>query len=103
VEPGKRLKAVRELAGLTRDEMATQIGIGYTRYCNVEQLNARMTVEDLELVIAQFPEFETWLTREVKVELKALLKSRAAMVRAIAERVKAGLAPEPALKEILKR
>lgn len=103
VEPGSRLKAVRELAGFTRDQMSMQVQIGYPRYCNIEQLKVRMAVEDLEKVLAHLPEFESWLARGLRVDLSKIKKSKSDFVKQIYKRIEAGDIAESQLKVIVNR
>ena len=102
MEPGLRLKAVRELAGLSRTQMSMQVGIGYPRYANIEQLKVRMAVEDLEKVLAILPEFESWLARGTRVDL-AKLKKGSPLAKQAFERVEAGEIPERQLREVFNR
>ena len=90
---GERLKVVRDLMGVTRQDFADMLGIDFIRLRNVEQLRARMSEDEFAVIGEQFPELMPWLVYEGPVDLQALKDSQHHLCRLVAARIDAGQFP----------
>lgn len=91
---GDRLKALRILVGLTRDEMAELLDIPVVRYKNVESKKVRMAEDEYSAICSRFPEFSHYLTHEGHISLEELQASQQKLVRLAAAAIDAGKIPE---------
>ncbi|HGM6913067.1 TPA: helix-turn-helix domain-containing protein [Pseudomonas aeruginosa] len=69
---GKRLRALRELMGLSRPQFAELVGMTAKRLENIENELQRMHDEDLEKVCGTFPEFSDWIAYEGSIEPQSI-------------------------------
>ncbi|HCF2282535.1 helix-turn-helix transcriptional regulator [Pseudomonas aeruginosa] len=69
---GKRLRALRELMGLSRPQFAELVGMTAKRLENIENELQRMHDEDFEKVCGTFPEFSDWLAYEGSIEPQSI-------------------------------
>lgn len=86
---GDRLKAIRTLFGLSREEFSALIGVPFNRYCNVEQKRAKLGEDEISGVCRKFPEFTHWLAYEGAISLEALKNSDESLCRLVAAKVEA--------------
>lgn len=91
---GDRLKALRQLMGLTQEEMAELFDISLSRYKNVEKKTVRMAEGEFSAACSRFPEFVHYLTYQGKIDIKALHESQDKLVRFAAAAIDAGKIPE---------
>ena len=91
---GDRMRALRELMGLTRHEMAEFLEIDPMRYANVEKKNVRMAEAEFAAACSRFPEFMGYLTYEGKIDIEELQNSQEKLVRFAAAAIDAGKIPE---------
>lgn len=90
---GDRIKAVRLLLGLGREEFADLIGVSFNRYCNVEQKRAKLGEEEIVAVCLRFPEFTHWMAYEGIIRVSDLRDSDDSLCRLIAAKIDAGQIP----------
>ncbi|WP_070337005.1 helix-turn-helix domain-containing protein [Pseudomonas aeruginosa] len=69
---GKRLRALRELIGLSRPQFAELVGMTAKRLENIENELQRMHDEDFEKVCGTFPEFSDWIAYEGSIEPQSI-------------------------------
>ena len=69
---GKRLRALRELMGLSRPQFAEVVGMTAKRLENIENELQRMHDEDFEKVCGTFPEFSDWIAYEGSIEPQSI-------------------------------
>lgn len=69
---GKRLRALRELMGLSRPQFAELVGMTAKRLENIENELQRMHDEDFEKVCGTFPEFSDWIAHEGSIEPQSI-------------------------------
>ncbi|WP_446940472.1 helix-turn-helix domain-containing protein [Pseudomonas aeruginosa] len=69
---GKRLRALRELMGLSRPQFAELVGMMAKRLENIENELQRMHDEDFEKVCGTFPEFSDWIAYEGSIEPQSI-------------------------------
>ena len=69
---GKRLRALRELMGLSRPQFAELVGMTAKRLENIENELQRMHDEDFEKVCGIFPEFSDWIAYEGSIEPQSI-------------------------------
>lgn len=93
-QAGDRLRALRVMIGLEREEMAELLGVSKTRYKNVEQKNARMAEDVIGPLCQKFPELCLYITCEGEIDLNKLKESQEKLVNVIAAKIEAGLIPE---------
>ncbi|HCI3596230.1 TPA: helix-turn-helix transcriptional regulator [Pseudomonas aeruginosa] len=68
----KRLRALRELMGLSRPQFAELVGMTAKRLENIENELQRMHDEDFEKVCGTFPEFSDWIAYEGSIEPQSI-------------------------------
>lgn len=90
---GQRLKAIRELMGMTRDEFCELVGVEWVRLRNVEQLNAKMAEDEFAKIGRMFPELMPWLTYEGDIVVDDLRNSQEKFCRLVAAKIDAGQIP----------
>lgn len=91
---GDRLKALRELIGLTQSEFADFLNIEFSRYKNVESKKVRMSEGEFEAVCKNFPKLCEWITYEGDIKLSELKRSQEAFVKLAVAQIEAGRIPE---------
>lgn len=91
LKAGDRLKGLRLILGLTREQMADGIPIKRSRYYNLEQLKARVADVDFEMLGEKYPEFVHWLVMGGKIKISELKKSSDPLVRSAAIKLEAGV------------
>ncbi|BAK91010.1 XRE family transcriptional regulator [Pseudomonas aeruginosa] len=69
---GKRLRALRELMGLSRPQFAELVGMTAKRLENIENELQHMHDEDFEKVCGTFPEFSDWIAYEGSIEPQSI-------------------------------
>ncbi len=69
---GKRLRALRELMGLSRPQFAALVGMTAKRLENIENELQHMHDEDFEKVCGTFPEFSDWIAYEGSIEPQSI-------------------------------
>ncbi|HFL6359675.1 transcriptional regulator [Pseudomonas aeruginosa] len=69
---GKRLRALRELMGLSRPQFAELVGMTAKRLENIENELQRMHDGDFEKVCGTFPEFSDWIAYEGSIEPQSI-------------------------------
>ena len=69
---GKRLRALRELMGLSRPQFAELVGMTAKRLENIDNELQRMHDEDFEKVCGTFPEFSDWIAYEGSIEPQSI-------------------------------
>ncbi|EPF2498587.1 helix-turn-helix domain-containing protein [Pseudomonas aeruginosa] len=69
---GKRLRALRELMGLSRPQFAELVGMTAKRLENIENELQPMHDEDFEKVCGTFPEFSDWIAYEGSIEPQSI-------------------------------
>ena len=88
-----RMKALRMLVGMTREQFADYLGVQANRYRTVEVKRARMAEDEFERVCSNFPEFMAWITIEGQIQLSELLASENTYCRLAAARIEANQLP----------
>ncbi|WP_445357307.1 helix-turn-helix domain-containing protein [Microbulbifer sp. ANSA002] len=91
---GDRLRAIRELTGLTQKEFAELLKLELVHLKNMEYKKNRVTEECYEAVGFTFPELLPWFVYEGPVNLQGLRNSENKLCKFIAARIDAGLVPE---------
>ncbi|EPQ5302432.1 TPA: helix-turn-helix transcriptional regulator [Pseudomonas aeruginosa] len=81
---GKRLRALRELMGLSRPQFAELVGMTAKRLENIENELQRMHDEDFEKVCGTFPEFSDWIAYEGSIEPQSIAWKVADLAQAAA-------------------
>ncbi|HIE2335469.1 XRE family transcriptional regulator [Pseudomonas aeruginosa] len=81
---GKRLRALRELMGLSRPQFAELVGMTAKRLENIENELQRMHDEDFEKVCGTFPEFSDWIAYEGSIEPQSIAWKVADSAQAVA-------------------
>ncbi|HGM5669487.1 TPA: helix-turn-helix domain-containing protein [Pseudomonas aeruginosa] len=69
---GKRLRALRELMGLSRPQFAELVGMTAKRLENIENELQHMHDEAFEKVCGTFPEFSDWIAYEGSIEPQSI-------------------------------
>jgi len=87
---GERLKMVRELMGLTREEFAEDTGLNPVRLKNVEYFKVRMSELEYDAVIKTLPELACFVTHEGMISADRLRTSSNPRLRLIVSRLEAG-------------
>ncbi len=101
---GDRLKAIRELMGMTREEFGQLIDIDWVRIKNIEQKKARVAEDEFAKIGQMFPELMPWLTYEGDIDLEGLKTSQEKLCRLVAAKIEAGQIPSGFyLEEKIKR
>ncbi|WP_299940172.1 helix-turn-helix transcriptional regulator [uncultured Microbulbifer sp.] len=91
---GDRLRAIRELMGLTRDDFAEQLGLDFIRIQNIERKKAKVAELEYERIGLRFPEFISFLTHEGDILVSELSTSSEKLCRLAAARIEAGIIPQ---------
>ena len=86
---GERLRMVRELMGLTREEFAEDMGLSAVRLKNVEYFKVRMSELEYDAVTEAFPELSCFVTHEGAISADRLRASSNARLRLIISRLEA--------------
>ncbi|MGH1374426.1 MAG: hypothetical protein ACRBBW_20480 [Cellvibrionaceae bacterium] len=94
LKAGKRLQAIRELTGLTREEFAREYQIDLVRLKNLEQGKIRVAEDEYEKVGFSFPELSQWMMYEGPIDLEGLKESQNALCRLIGSKIEAGQLPK---------
>ena len=81
---GKRLRALRELMGLSRPQFAELVGMTAKRLENIENELQRMHDEDFEKVCGTLPEFSDWIAYEGSIEPESIARKVADSAQAAA-------------------
>ncbi|MFS1525791.1 helix-turn-helix domain-containing protein [Microbulbifer sp. 2304DJ12-6] len=90
---GERLKAIRELMGLTREEFANLLSLDMIRISNIEQKRAKVAEEEFEKVGQRFPELIPYLAYEGDIVLADLKASDEKLCALVAAKIEAGQIP----------
>ncbi len=93
ISAAKRVKAVRELLGLTRPAFCELVGIEFSRMATLEHDRARMSVEELALIDNVLPEFTTYLLHGKSLDLALLSASPNEMFKFVVLRIRNGEIP----------
>lgn len=80
-QAGQRIKALRQLFGITQKDFAELIGIPLTRYKSIEILNTRTAEDVLATVCTLFPSFMAYVVIEGDIYLKSLAESSSSYER----------------------
>lgn len=94
LKPGDRVRAIRELMGLTQREFAEILGIDLVKLKNVEYKRHRVTEEVYEAIGRTFPELLPWFVYEGPLTLDELRHSQSNLCKVAAARIEAGLVPD---------
>ncbi|WP_299580860.1 helix-turn-helix transcriptional regulator [uncultured Microbulbifer sp.] len=100
---GDRLRAIRELTGLSQREFADLLGVDLMPMKNAEYKKNRVTEECYEAMGKNFPELLKWFVYEGPINLQELRNSDSKYCKFIAARFDAGLVPEEYFPEDLIR
>ena len=91
---GERLKAIRELMGITREDFAKNLQLDFMRLRNIEQCKIRMAEEEFYKIGEAFPEIMPWLTYEGEIKIQTLKDSDSSIIKLIAAKIEAGQIPK---------
>lgn len=91
---GERLKGMRELFGLTREEFCELTGIDVMRMKNIEQRKIRVAEDEFAIVGRRFPEFLHWIAYEGQIHLSDLRNSQETLCRLAGAKFEAGQIPK---------
>ncbi|MCO1336004.1 helix-turn-helix domain-containing protein [Microbulbifer sp. OS29] len=91
---GDRLKVIRELMGLTRDEFAELLKLDYIRLKNIEQKRAKVAEFEYEQFGQRFPELIPFFTYEGDIVISDLSASNERLCRLVAAKIEAGQIPQ---------
>jgi transcriptional regulator with XRE-family HTH domain len=94
LKAGDRIKALRELVGITREEFANNLEIDFIRLRNIEQKKCRVSEDEIAKICAAFPEVGPWLAWEGDISLDSLKESQRALCKLIAAKIEAGQIPQ---------
>lgn len=94
LKAAERLKGLRELMGLTRQEFADLVGIETSRIRNIELQRSKIHEEDFAAIGKTLPTLLPWLIYEADITLDELRESENRWLRLIAARIEAGQIPE---------
>lgn len=84
---GARIRDVREMMGLTRQQFAELLKLDPTHIRNVELERSKLNQDDFAAIGQTLPELLPWLTYEADVSLEDLMQSQNKWLRLIAVRV----------------
>ncbi|MCO1336003.1 helix-turn-helix domain-containing protein [Microbulbifer sp. OS29] len=90
---GDRLRVIRELMGLTRDEFAELLKMDYVRLRNVEQKRAKVSEFEYEQAGKLFPELIPYFAYEGDIVVSELAESEQELCRLMAAKIEAGQIP----------
>ena len=93
---GERLKFLRELMGLSREEFAQTIEIDVIRLRNMEQKRCRVCEDEFAKIGFLFPEIIPWFLFEGDINLELLKSSDKDLLRLVAAKIEAGQFPKGA-------
>ena len=93
LKTGERLKALREMIGLTREEFAEMLNLDFIRIRNIEQKKVRVAEDEFAKIGKMFPELLHWLTFEGNISLDDLKNSDEKLCRLVAAKIEAGQLP----------
>jgi transcriptional regulator with XRE-family HTH domain len=93
ISAARRVKAVREMLGMTRPAFCELVGIEFSRMATLEHDRARMSVEELALIDNVLPEFTTYLLHGKVLDLIPLATSANETVKFVGMRLKNGEIP----------
>lgn len=91
---GERVKVIRELMGITREDFAQVVNIEFIRLRNIEQGKVRMAEDEFAKVCSVFPEMMAWLTIEGEISLDSLKNSQQTLCKLMAAKIEAGQIPK---------
>lgn len=91
---GERVRIVREILGLTREEFAHILGIDWVRLKSVEILTARVSEVEYEPLGETVPALIPFLIYEAKISLKALEQSDSTYCQVAASNIKINKLPK---------
>lgn len=94
ITPAKRVKAVRELVGLTRQKFGDLVGLDYLRMATLENDRGRMAVDDLSAIDNVFPELTMYLLHGKELNLTNLESSTNELLKFAVMRIRNGDIPE---------
>lgn len=94
ISAAKRIKAVRELLGITRQGLCDLVGLDYLRVSTLENDRARMSVEELASLIKVFPEFTNYMIFGEALEVQLLENSKNKLCNDAAFRIQCGEIPD---------
>lgn len=100
LKPGDRVRAIRELIGLTQKEFAEVLGVDLTQLKNIEYKRNRVTEDFYEAIGRTFPELLPWFVYEGPLTLEELQQSQSNLCKVAAARIEAGLIPEGYFAEV---
>jgi transcriptional regulator with XRE-family HTH domain len=93
---GERLRFLRELMGLTREQFANTIGIDFIRLRNMEQKRCRVGEDEFAKIGLLFPEIIPWIIFEGDINLELLKVSDQVLLHLVAAKIEAGQFPKGA-------
>lgn len=85
-----RLKQLRELMGLQREDFAKLLGMEFSRYKNLELKRGRINEEEFAAIGAVLPDFLHWIICAGDLEWEALQSSQSVWTKLIGARIEAG-------------
>lgn len=94
ISAARRVKAVRELLGLTRPVFCDMVGIDYSRMATLEHDRSRMAVEELAQIDNVLPQFTSYLLHGKELDLTVLADSQSDVLKFAAMRLRNGEIPE---------
>lgn len=90
----ERVRAIRELLGLTQEKFASHLGVQFVRYRNIEQGQCRVAEEEFATLGKNFPELLPFITFEGPISLSALQQSENNFLRLAAAKIEAEQLPK---------
>ncbi|MCO1336002.1 hypothetical protein MO867_16855 [Microbulbifer sp. OS29] len=90
---GQRLKGMRELLGITREDFSGLVDIPWIRMKSIEQQKVRMAEDEFAKIGHKFPEFMPWITYEGDIVVEDLRNSSEPLCQLAAAKIAAGQIP----------
>jgi len=90
----ERVRAIRELLGLTQEQFASHLEVQFVRYRNIEQGQCRVAEEEFAALGKNFPELLPFITFEGPISLPTLQQSENNLLRLAAAKIEAEQLPK---------
>lgn len=90
---GERIRFIREMLGMTRDEFSKAMGINYSRLNNIEKLLAKVNEDEFYQIGRFMPEVLLFIACEDNLDMQACRNSENNLSRLLAARVDANQIP----------
>lgn len=90
---GERIRFIREMLGMTRDEFSKVMGINYSRLNNIEKLLAKVNEDEFYQIGILMPEVLLFIACEADLDVQACRNSQHSLCQLLADRVEKNQIP----------